>query len=92
MSFVARFYFTINCKTVNLEFSFLKGNLWVGHDVLSAMTHARSNDGSFTVYKGAGLGYMKRPLVQSVLTDDYVLRGKVKEMECGQYIHGRFVV
>ena len=38
MSFVVRFYFTINCKTVNLEFSFLKGNLWVGHDILSAMT------------------------------------------------------
>ena len=24
-----RFYFTINCKTVNPEFSFLNGNLWV---------------------------------------------------------------
>ena len=29
MSFVVRYYFTINCKTVNLEFSFLDGNLWV---------------------------------------------------------------
>ena len=29
MSFVVRFYFTINCETVNLEFSFLNGSLWV---------------------------------------------------------------
>ena len=30
--------FTINCKTVNLAFSFLQGNLWVKHDILSGMT------------------------------------------------------
>ena len=30
--------FTINCKTVNLVFSFLKGNSWVEHDILSVMT------------------------------------------------------
>ena len=28
----------INCKTVNLTFSFLQGNLWVEHDILSVMT------------------------------------------------------
>ena len=32
--------FTIYCKTVNLAFSFLQGNLWVEHDILSVMTLA----------------------------------------------------